>query len=196
MSNPTPLNETDTTRKGPAPLLLLLLLVVLAAVAWYFLARDQGSIAPTADTTPVAPVGIGDQGAAAREAWAREEGAVRERTRRAPSPAPAAPTASPAMPIAAMSPHPDYPADALRLDEAGRVLLRVDVGADGIPTDIAFVDRSGSRSLDRAAMNAVRDWRFTPARADGRPVASQVIVPVDFVLPSQDQPSQGLASRD
>lgn len=196
MSSPTPVNETDTDRKGPAPLLLLLLLVVLAALAWYFLARNQGGIAPSADTTVVAPVEIGDEGAAAREAQAREETAGRERARRAPARTPAAPAVSPATPIAAMSPRPDYPADARRRNEAGRVLLRVDVGADGAPTNIAFVDRSGSQSLDRAAMAAVRDWRFTPARRNGQPVASQVTVPVDFVLPSQEQPPQGLASRD
>ena len=193
MSTPSPVSETDTTPKGPAPLLLLLLLVVLAALAWYFLARDQGGIAPSAGTIPAAPVEIGDDSAAAREARAREEAAARERTRRAP--APAAPAVALATPIAAMSSRPDYPADARRRNEAGRVLLRVDVGADGIPTDIAFVDRSGSQSLDRAAMDAVRDWRFTPARAKGQPVASQVMVPVDFVLPSQEQPSRGLASR-
>lgn len=184
MSSPAPVNETDTTRKGPAPLLLLLLLVVLAAVAWYFLARDRAGIAPPADTTPAA-VEIGDESAATREARAREEARERERTRRPSTPAPAVPAASPATPIAALSPRPDYPAEALRRNEAGRVLLRVDVGADGIPTDIDFVDRSGSQSLDRAAMQAVRDWRFTPARDNGRAIASQVTVPVDFVLPAQ-----------
>lgn len=187
MSNPTPATETDTTQKGPGPLLLLLLLAIAAALAWYFFVRDQREAAPPADTTPTVPVEIGDDSAAARDADAREAAAGRERTRRSPeSAAPTAPVASVATPIAAMSPRPEYPAEAMRRNETGRVLLRVDVGADGIPTDIDFVHRSGSQSLDRAAMDAVREWRFTPARKEGRAVAGQVTVPMDFVLPPQD----------
>lgn len=186
MSDPTPVNQTDTIRKGPGALVLLLLLAILAALAWYFFARNQGEVAPSAETTPAAPVEIGDGSDAARDTEARDQAAARERTRRSPRPAaPAAPAASVATPIAAMSPHPEYPLEALRRNEAGRVLLRVDVGSDGTPTNLDFIDRSGSQALDRAAMDAVRDWRFTPARSNGRPVASQVTVPVDFVLPTQ-----------
>ena len=41
---------------------------------------------------------------------------------------------------------------------------------------------SGSRDLDRAAMQAVRRWRFEPAMAGGQPTVGQVIVPIDFNL--------------
>ena len=38
----------------------------------------------------------------------------------------------------------------------------------------------GLRDLDRAAMTAVRDWRFKPATRNGREVASVVEQPVEF----------------
>ena len=42
--------------------------------------------------------------------------------------------------------------------------------------------RSGSRDLDRAAVNAVRQWRFQPAQRDGQAVAGAVTVPIDFKM--------------
>ena len=43
--------------------------------------------------------------------------------------------------------------------------------------------RSGSRDLDRAALQAVSRWRFQPARdADGNAVPGRLSVPIDFKL--------------
>ena len=79
-------------------------------------------------------------------------------------------------------PAPRYPADALRNQESGTVLLRVEVGVDGVPTAVDVVRSSRSRSLDRAAGEAVRQWRFRPAQRNGQPVAGTVQVPVSFNL--------------
>ncbi|MGO4780502.1 energy transducer TonB, partial [Lysobacter sp. 2RAB21] len=92
----------------------------------------------------------------------------------------AKPRATDARPIASRSPEPRYPVTALRRGEGGTVVLRVNVGADGVPDDIAVARRSGSRDLDRAAMLAMRDWRFKPATRNGREVASVVEQPVEF----------------
>ena len=78
------------------------------------------------------------------------------------------------------NPPPRYPVAALRRGEGGTVVLRVNVGADGRADDVAVARRSGSRELDRAAMVAVRDWRFKPATRNGREVASVVEQPVEF----------------
>lgn len=110
---------------------------------------------------------------------------VAERARETPPPGTAAPGAAPRAtvpprPIASQSPPPRYPPQALRRGESGTVLVRVRVGADGTPEDVSIADSSGSRLLDRAALEAVRRWRFTPATANGRPVADTVQVPIDF----------------
>lgn len=80
------------------------------------------------------------------------------------------------------NPPPRYPPAALRSSIEGNVLIRAEIDADGMPTEVGFARRSGNRELDRAALNAVRNWRFQPALRDGKPVASAVQVPVAFVL--------------
>jgi protein TonB len=112
-----------------------------------------------------------------------------------PAPAPASPVppvATPVDPASAIadrsipqpvsSPAPRYPRDAQRRGESGNVLLRVHVGSDGEPTTVDLVQGSGSRSLDRAAVDAVRRWHFAPAIRNGQPVEGVVQVPVTFNL--------------
>lgn len=83
-------------------------------------------------------------------------------------------------PIAGQNPSPRYPPAALRRRESGTVLVRVEVGPDGVPTATSLVESSGSRDLDRAALNAVRRWRFRPAQVGGRPTVSSAVVPINF----------------
>ncbi|PBS14242.1 energy transducer TonB, partial [Lysobacteraceae bacterium NML93-0792] len=79
-------------------------------------------------------------------------------------------------------PGPVYPPAAARSREEGTVVVLAQVGADGRPTDVSVETRSRSRDLDRAAVDAVRNWTFEPAIRNGRPAASAVRVPVDFTL--------------
>ena len=83
-------------------------------------------------------------------------------------------------PRAISTPSPNYPRASLRRGEAGEVLLRIHVGADGRPGAIDIVRSSGHRRLDQAAVAAVRRWRFEPALRDGRAVPGEVQVPVAF----------------
>lgn len=100
------------------------------------------------------------------------------------APAPGVPLAPGDLPVPlpGQTPPPDYPVAAMRRGDAGTVMVRVEVGADGVPTDVSVETRSGSRDLDRAAVEAVRNWRFSPAQRDGQPVASTAVVPIDFAL--------------
>lgn len=83
-------------------------------------------------------------------------------------------------PVPISSPPPRYPPAALRRGESGTVLLRVHVGADGVPYAVDVVDSSRSRLLDRAATEAVKRWRFQPAQRDGQAIQGQVQVPISF----------------
>lgn len=85
-----------------------------------------------------------------------------------------------AMPIS--QPPPTYPSNAMQMSREGRVRVRIDIGADGVPTDSSLVESSGDRDLDRAALQGVRRWRFKPAMAHGAAVASNVTVPIEFKL--------------
>jgi periplasmic protein TonB len=80
------------------------------------------------------------------------------------------------------NPKPEYPPEARRLRQQGLVLLSVQVGADGRPSDVSLKRSSGFPALDQAANQAVRRWSFEPARVAGLAVASRVDVPVRFSL--------------
>jgi len=77
-------------------------------------------------------------------------------------------------------PNPVYPAASKRLREAGTVLLRVSLDAAGEVRDINVQTTSSYQRLDQAAMEAVRQWRFIPASKGQQPVASTVLVPIEF----------------
>ena len=118
----------------------------------------------------------------------------------APAPAPAEPAAVvasvPPAPPASMAPlvlprfnaaylqnpAPIYPLLSRRVGEQGKVLLRVVVRPDGMPEQIELRRSSGSQRLDQAAVEAVRKWRFVPARQGETPVTAAVIVPIVFPL--------------
>lgn len=102
--------------------------------------------------------------------------------RPAPSaaPAPARSTASNASPVPTSQPAPRYPRNALRAGAEGTVQVQVDVGPDGVPISVALASGSGNRELDRAALEAVRRWRFRPAIANGEPTVGRVTVPIQF----------------
>lgn len=82
------------------------------------------------------------------------------------------------------NPAPSYPALSRRLNEEGRVLLRVHVSGEGRAERVELARSSGFERLDRAALEAVARWRFVPARQGGNAVAASVLVPVAFVLRS------------
>ena len=159
-------------RTGASLLLWVVLLVAVIMTAWYFVGRQ--------DDRPADPVPIGDgAGETSRSPVsappASRDTPARERQRAAP----ALPDRD-ALPLS--QPAPAYPAAAQRAGEQGTVLLQVEVGADGRPDDVSLARRSGSRDLDRAALEAVRGWTFEPATRNGEPVASTVQVPVEFRL--------------
>ncbi|MCW9058713.1 MAG: energy transducer TonB [Gammaproteobacteria bacterium] len=80
------------------------------------------------------------------------------------------------------NPPPSYPRLSRRLREEGEVELRVRVDPAGQPVVVELARSSGSGRLDEAALRAVRDWRFEPARRGGQAVEAWVRVPILFKL--------------
>jgi protein TonB len=79
------------------------------------------------------------------------------------------------------APEPEYSEEARKVKQMGVVVLRLVVGSDGNPRDIQVV-RALGLGLDEKAIEAVRKWRFEPARKDGKPVAVAVNIEVNFHL--------------
>ena len=109
---------------------------------------------------------------------------------------PSAPTpaAEPGMPATARNtdadykaaylnnPRPAYPLLAIRQGAQGQVLLLAEVLAEGRAGRIELEKSSGHALLDAAAMNAVRAWRFSPARKNGLLTVQTVRIPIHFNL--------------
>ena len=80
------------------------------------------------------------------------------------------------------NPAPAYPLRSRMLKEQGTVLLLVDVTALGGAERVQLHQSSGRPRLDDAALEAVRHWRFVPARRGPQAIAASVIVPIVFEL--------------
>jgi TonB family protein len=75
----------------------------------------------------------------------------------------------------------DYTDEARRANITGEVVLEIVVRRDGSVGDVRILRRLGS-GLDQRAVDAVRQWRFAPARLKGTPVDVIVEVGVEFKL--------------
>jgi protein TonB len=77
---------------------------------------------------------------------------------------------------------PVYPINARRLRVEGTVLLNVLVGTDGRVREVKVLEADGGKLLSPAAVDAVRQWTFSPATRNGQPVQCWHKVPIRFAL--------------
>ncbi|MBI3594199.1 MAG: energy transducer TonB [Nitrospirae bacterium] len=77
---------------------------------------------------------------------------------------------------------PSYPPVARRMNIEGTVRLRALINPLGMPEQIELKVSSGSSLLNDAALNAVRNWSFIPARKGSEPVSAWVEIPINFNL--------------
>ena len=76
---------------------------------------------------------------------------------------------------------PSYPQQALKAGVEGAVILQAWIGKDGSIRDLKLVD--GPLLLGRAAVEAVKQWRYKPYLRNGVAVEAQTYVTVNFRLP-------------
>ncbi len=106
----------------------------------------------------------------------------------AAAPVTATPTPSPKIALPSTqadylnNPKPAYPALSRRLGEQGRAVVRVLIGADGLPQKAELHSSSGFERLDRAALDTVMRWRYVPGKRGDVPEAMWFNVPLNFVL--------------
>lgn len=80
------------------------------------------------------------------------------------------------------NPKPLYPAQSKRLGEQGTVLVRVLIGADGLPQRADLHQSSGFDRLDRVALATVMRWRYVPGKRAGIAETMWFVVPIAFAL--------------
>lgn len=105
-----------------------------------------------------------------------------------PVPAPPQPVAEPQLELPRYNaaylsnPPPAYPLSARRRGIEGTVLVRAEVAAGGECQRVELKKSSGAEALDQAALEAVKKWRFVPAKRGNQAVVAWVEVPITFKL--------------
>lgn len=167
---PVPLSPSPTARQASTP-------VPMAAAP----ASSSASVSAAEDAGPVGEDGHGAPVAAGSPSPAGESG-VASGVLAPYSQGAASPPLIRAEPDYASNPPPPYPRSAQERGWEGTVRLQVRVSAVGDVADLKVESSSGYPVLDRAALDAVRSWRFRPARFGDRPVEGTVLVPIAFTL--------------
>ena len=75
---------------------------------------------------------------------------------------------------------PVYPSLARQNGVQGDVVIHAEIGISGNVTSMKVL--SGPVLLRDAAMNALRKWRYAPAKLDGKPIATQYDITIQFRL--------------
>lgn len=77
-------------------------------------------------------------------------------------------------------PAPAYPKDANAKGIDGKVVMVIDVAADGSVKSARVETSEPSGIFDAAALEAVKEWKFNPATKNGKAIGSKVRVPITF----------------
>jgi protein TonB len=92
---------------------------------------------------------------------------------------------------------PVYPEDARKAGAEGTVLLSLVVTKKGVPKDVTLAEGvEGWPSLGKAALKAVKKWRFEPGTKDGKPVDMEIKIPVKFKLDCKPDKEKDKGCKD
>lgn len=78
------------------------------------------------------------------------------------------------------NPKPPYPPVAFQMRIEGTVQVKALVQPDGSCGEVLLGRSSGNELLDRSALNTVAQWKFTPAKSQGKDIAQWVNIPINF----------------
>jgi TonB family protein len=84
-------------------------------------------------------------------------------------------------PVPVKTVKPRYPDIAQDNEIQGQVSIKVHVTERGDVDEVQLVS-STNHSLEKAAMDAVRQWKFRPAVRDGKPISSWTVISTDFAF--------------
>jgi len=153
-----------------------------AALAAQKAAAEKAAADQLALQTQVAEKQKATQEASATQAHKPAAANPTESANASPDNATAATTGPTTEAVLTKAPAPSYPSAAVRSHQQGWVILSFKVDADGRTSDIKVVDSQPHRVFDRAAMEAVGRYQFTPAMKNGVAVASTRQQRIEFKL--------------
>ncbi|KOO82524.1 TonB family protein [Stenotrophomonas pavanii] len=79
-------------------------------------------------------------------------------------------------------PPPSYPKTAFEQRQVGVVNLRVEVDAQGRPSDVRVLSATNPGVFDAVSIAAARSWTYRPAMKNGKPVAAAVRIPITYAM--------------
>ena len=85
---------------------------------------------------------------------------------------------------------PMYPLEAKEQGTEGRVVLKMVVTKEGTALDPVVFNSSHEGLFDASAIEAVKQYKFTPGTIKGKPVDCIVRIPVVYALQPQQPPQQ------
>lgn len=90
-------------------------------------------------------------------------------------------------PVGVNQDYPPYPPSSLDNCEEGTVVLNLSIDEHGHVADEKIATSSGYPALDNAALTTAKKWRYSAARKDGKPYATDIKQAVKFVI-THDNP--------
>jgi TonB family protein len=85
-------------------------------------------------------------------------------------------------PVPLFRSRPSYPAQAMAKGITGSVAFKFLVDADGMVSSVEIIRSEPEEIFDTATINAVRQWRFQPAKIKGEPVACWAQSSINYEL--------------
>lgn len=76
---------------------------------------------------------------------------------------------------------PEYPNELRRDGVSGLVMVKCSIDEQGNVTGTE-VEKSSNAAFEKPAVEAVKKWKFKPAKQDGAPVTVKVSIPIKFVF--------------
>ena len=74
---------------------------------------------------------------------------------------------------------PEYPQSLHGVRVEGTVGIGLIISSKGMPNDPKVV-KSLEKDIDQCALDAVKQWRFAPAKKEGKPVAVRITIEIAF----------------
>jgi protein TonB len=94
--------------------------------------------------------------------------------------APASAESKPEPPVPVRTVAPEYPPELRRDGVSGLVMVKCTIDEQGNVVD-PQVEKSSNPAFEKPAVDALKKWKFKPAKQDGTPVAIKVSIPIKFV---------------
>jgi protein TonB len=77
---------------------------------------------------------------------------------------------------------PEYPEAARKAGIEGRAVVQITILEDGSVSDAKILQSSGNEALDKSALTATKDFKFSPGMVEDKAVKTRVAVPIQFTL--------------